>query len=41
MDEASKTAKMSGDDGDESGDCSSSEEDIAIPTSSNKAMQVI
>ena len=41
MDEASKTAKMSGDDGDESGDCSSSEEDTAIPTSSNKAMQII
>lgn len=41
MDEASKTAKLSADDGDESGDASSSEDDTAIPTSSNKAMQII
>jgi hypothetical protein len=41
MDEANKTAKVSNDDGEESDGCSSSEEDTAIPTSSNKAMQII
>lgn len=41
MDEASKTAKLSPDDGEDSDGCSSSEEDTAIPTSSTKAMQII
>ena len=41
MDEASKTAKMTGDDGDDSGDASSSEDETAMPTTSNKAMQII
>ena len=39
MDEASKSAKISNDDGEESDGCSSSEDDTALPTS--KAMQII
>ena len=41
MDEASKIAKVSNDDAEESDGCSSSEDDTALPTSSTKAMQII
>ena len=41
MDEASKTAKLSPDDAEDSDGCSSSEEDTALPASSTKAMQII
>jgi hypothetical protein len=38
MDEATKTAKITNDDNEDSEGCSSSEDESALPTSSTKAM---